>query len=198
MSEPRTRKPLVFRYIDRLSELSGYISGALMLAAMLVICYGVLLRYFFGVSTIWQTELSIYFLMFAAFVGGAYGLKHGDHVSVDILVNQVSGRKQVLMRLLAAILSFVLIATVGVIASVLWWETFEAGRGSGTAWNPPLAYPYFIVPLGMALIGLQYLSIAFELLQELRSGWLSEQRQGESEERVQDEGERLPQRETQQ
>lgn len=197
MSEPQTRKPLIFRYVDRLSELSGYVSGALMLAAMLVICYSVLLRYFFGASTIWQTELAIYFLMFAAFVGGAYGLKHGEHVSVDIVVNQMSGRKQVLMRLVAAILSFGLIATVGVIASVLWWETFESGRGSGTAWNPPLMYPYFIVPLGMGLISLQYLSIAFDLLQELRYGKTSEQGK-DSKDQAQEENENLLEGETQQ
>lgn len=198
MSGPRTRKPVVFRSIDRLSELSGYVSGTLMLAAMLIICYSVLLRYLFGASTIWQTELAVYFLMFAAFVGGAYGLKHGEHVSVDIIVNQVSGRKQVVMRLVAAILSLLLIVIVGVIASVLWWETFEAGRGSGTAWNPPLMYPYFIVPLGMTLISLQYLSIAFDLLQELRFGPVKAQTEDESEEQESQENEALLEGETQQ
>jgi TRAP-type C4-dicarboxylate transport system permease small subunit len=33
--------------------------------------HGVALRYLFGQPTIWQTEMSIYLLMFVAFVGAA-------------------------------------------------------------------------------------------------------------------------------
>ncbi|MGH3089833.1 MAG: TRAP transporter small permease subunit [Rubrobacteraceae bacterium] len=170
MSEPGSRKSLFTRSVERLSEVSGYVSGALILASVLVICYGVLLRYFLGASTIWQTELSIYFLMFAAFVGGAYGLKHGDHVSIDLVVNRFSGRTRVAINLVAALMGLALIMVVGVIGFVLWWETTLEGRRSGTAWNPPLTYPYFIIPLGMGLIALQYLVIAAELFQKLRSG----------------------------
>lgn len=170
MSEPERRKSLFARVVGWLSEASGYVSGALILASMLVVCYGVLLRYFLGASTIWQTELAIYFLMFAAFVGGAYGLKHDDHVHIDLVVNRFSGRVRVAIRLVAALLGLSLIVVVGVIGLVLWWETMVAGRRSGTAWNPPLSYPYFIIPLGMGLIALQYLVIAAELFGKLRSG----------------------------
>jgi TRAP-type C4-dicarboxylate transport system permease small subunit len=57
-----------------------------------------------------------------------------------------------------------------VIAYFLWWETTEAGRTSGTAWNVPLTYPYLIVPLGMTLIALQYLVIVVQTFQQIRSG----------------------------
>jgi TRAP-type C4-dicarboxylate transport system permease small subunit len=168
--KPDARKSLFARSVERLSEASGYVSGVLILASMLVVCYGVLLRYFLGASTIWQTELAIYFLMFAAFVGGAYGLKHGDHVRIDLVVNRFSGRTRTLINLVAALMGLSLIVVIGIIGLVLWWETTVAGRRSGTAWNPPLTYPYFIVPLGMGLIALQYLVIAAELFQKLRTG----------------------------
>ncbi len=170
MSKPRTQKSLFFRLVDGLSELSGYVSGLLILAAMLVICYGVVLRYVLGASTVWQTELAVYFLMFAAFVGGAYGLKHGHHVSIDLLVNRFSGRSQIAVRLLAAVVGLVFIVLIDVISILLWWQTTVEGRHSGTAWNPPLSLPYFILPLGMTLISLQYLAIAAELVQRLRFG----------------------------
>ena len=54
------------------------------------------------------------------------------------------------------------VATVAVIAYVLWWETTQEGMTSGTAWNVPLTYPYLIVPLGMTLIALQYLVIVVQ------------------------------------
>ncbi len=170
MSRPGTQKSFASRSIGWLSELSGYVSGVLILASMLIICYAVVLRYVLNASTVWQTELSIYLLMFAAFVGGAYGLKHGDHVGIDVLVNRLPGRAQLFVRLIAAISGFVFVVIIALIAFALWWETTQEGRHSGTAWNPPLTYPYFILPLGMTLIALQYLVIVAELFQRLISG----------------------------
>jgi TRAP-type C4-dicarboxylate transport system permease small subunit len=174
MREPGTRRSLFFRYVDRLSELSGYASGVLILASMLTVCYGVFLRYVLGASTVWQLELSTYFLMFAAFVGGAYGLKHGDHVKIDLLVDRVPEKAQLYVRLLASVLGLLFIVVVALIAYGLWWETTESGRTSGTAWNVPLTYPYLIVPLGMTLIALQYLVIALDILRQIVSGQTGE------------------------
>ncbi len=170
MSSPGNRRSSFLSYIDRLSELSGYISAVLILASMLIVCYGVFLRYVLGASTVWQLELSTYFLMFAAFVGGAYGLRHGDHVNLSLVVDRLPEKTRLYVRLVASILGFVFIAIVALIACDLWWETTQAGRTSGTAWNVPLTYPYLIVPLGMTLIALQYLVIVVELFQQIRSG----------------------------
>jgi TRAP-type C4-dicarboxylate transport system permease small subunit len=164
-----SRSPLLLRSINRLSELAGYASAVLILASMLIVCYGVLLRYVFGASTVWQLELSTYFLMFAAFVGGAYGLRHGDHVNLSLIVDRLPEKARLYVQLVASVLGFVFIAMVAAIAYILWWETTQEGRTSGTAWNVPLTYPYLIVPLGMMLIALQYLVIVVQTFQQIRS-----------------------------
>ena len=166
----RPEKFFLFRWIDWISELAGYISGLMILAATLIICEAVALRYFIGAPTVWQTELSIYLLMFAAFVGGAYGLKHGDQVNVDLFVEKLPGKAKAAVHLLAAVLGLVFVVVVAVIAFQLWWDATESGQTSGTAWNPKLTYPYFIVPLGMTLIGLQYLSIIYDRILDFRTG----------------------------
>jgi TRAP-type C4-dicarboxylate transport system permease small subunit len=184
MSEPEARRSAFSRYVSLLSELAGYASGALILISMLIVCYGVFLRYVLGVSTVWQLELSTYLLMFAAFVGGAYGLKHGDHVKIDILVDRLPEKVQLYARLLAAVLSFLFIAAVGIIAYFLWWETTESGRTSGTAWNVPLTYPYLIVPLGMTLIALEYLVIIGGIVRQIASGQTGERPPDKGEEHL--------------
>jgi C4-dicarboxylate transporter, DctQ subunit len=161
---------MLLRYIDRLSELAGYASAVLILVSMLVVCYGVALRYVFGASTVWQLELSTYFLMFAAFVGGAYGLKHGDHVNLSLIVDRLPGKTRLYVQLVASVMGLLFVAVVAVIGYVLWWETTQSGRTSGTAWNVPLTYPYFIVPLGMTLIALQYLVIVVQIIQQITPG----------------------------
>ncbi len=188
MNRSETQKSFISRFIDWLSELSGYVSGVLILASMLVICYGVVLRYVLGASTVWQTELAIYFLMFAAFVGGAYGLKHGDQVKIDVVVNRLPGRAQLLVNFVAAILGFLFIATIAVLSFDLWWHAVQTGRRSGTAWNIPLSYPYFMLPLGMTLMALQYLVIAAEILRKFTSGRNGGPMPGESENIVEETG----------
>jgi TRAP-type C4-dicarboxylate transport system permease small subunit len=171
VSEPGTRKSSVpLRYIGRLSELAGYTSAVLILASVLVICYGVLLRYFAGASTVWQTELSVYFLIYAAFVGSAYGLKHDDHVKIEFVVRRLPPRAREGVRFLTALLGFGLAVVVAALAFDLWWDATQAGQRSGTAWNPPLTYPYLILPLGMVVLALQYLALAVEIVQGIRSG----------------------------
>ena len=166
----RPNKFFLLRWVDRISDLAGYISGILILASTLIICEAVTLRYIIGAPTVWQTELSIYLLMFAAFVGGAYGLKHGDHVNVDLVIDKLPGRARIAANIVAALLGLAFVVVVAWIAFGQWWEATETGETSGTAWNPPLTLPYFIVPLGMTLIALQYISIIYDRVQELRSG----------------------------
>ena len=163
-------KFFLFRWVDRVSDLAGYVSGVLILVSTLIICEAVTLRYVLGAPTVWQTELSIYLLMFAAFVGGAYGLKHGDHVNVDLVIEKLPGKARVAANILAALLGLLFVVVVAVISFKLWWFATSTGQRSGTAWNPPMTFPYFIIPLGMTLMGLQYLSIIYDRVRELRAG----------------------------
>lgn len=147
----------LLRSIDAASEVSGYLSGVCILGSTLIICYALTVRAFGG-TTIWQTELAIYLLMFVTFVGGAYGLKHGHHVAVDLVVARLTGRARLVADLVAAGLSLTIVAVVGWRSFEMWLNATERGWTSGTAWNPPLVLPYAILPLGMALIALQYVA----------------------------------------
>lgn len=176
----RSKKLSPLKWIDWLSEVSGYLSGLLIVISMLIVCYGIVLRAS-GRSTVWQIELATYLLIFVTFVGGAYGLKHGKHVGVDLLVNKLPGKARLSVNLVSSLLCLVLVIVVGWKALETWLTAFESGWRSGTAWNIPLIYPYAILPIGMALIGLQYVAIVFREARSLVSG------KDESEEHVAEE-----------
>lgn len=168
-ASPPRREFFLLRWIDRVSEISGYLSGACIFLATLIICYAVVLRAM-GQSTIWQTELATYLLIFVTFVGGAYGLKHGSHVNVDLLLNRLPLRGRMVLHALCAVLSLVLIAVVAWHSYHMWSEAVRGNWTSGTAWNPSLVLPYAILPLGMLLIALQYLAITARALRGLVTG----------------------------
>ena len=169
-SQSKKEKFFLFRWINMISEVSGYLSGIAIVIATLIICQAVALRYLFGMSGVWTTEFAVYMLIFATFIGGAYGLKHDAHVGVDLITNQLPGRAQAALKLVASLLAVVLVMVVVWRAWLLWWEATEAGWNSETAWGPPLTYPYFILPLGFTLIALQYLVIVSNNLRQLIRG----------------------------
>lgn len=156
MHRPRKLSPL--RWVDGLSEASGYVSGILIVVSTLVICYAVVLRAL-GESTIWQTELTTYLLIFVTFVGGAYGAKHGEHVNVDLLINRLPERGRLVLNLVVSLLCLIFVVVIAWVSYEAWAIVVQLDRSSGTAWDPSLIIPYAILPVGMALIALQYVVI---------------------------------------
>jgi TRAP-type C4-dicarboxylate transport system permease small subunit len=156
------KKPLVIRGIERLSEWSGYLSGLSILLSSVIIVYQVLTRYFLGVPGVWQIEVSIYLLLFTSFVGAAYGLKHDAHVGIDLLVVKMRPRRQKQMRIFTSLMCIALTGVVGWRAFARWWEATEQGWRADTLLSTPLSIPYFILPLGMTLVGLQFIVLIYE------------------------------------
>lgn len=158
---------LSFRWANQLSQLTGYLSALALILATGVTLHAVLGRYFFGVPTVWQTEMSIYLLMFVTFVGAAYGLRHHAHVGVDLVVERLPLRGQLVMRLIAAVGALIVVLVVLWTGTQLWWEAVEGGFRSPTAWRAPLSVVYAILPLGMLLVALQYVAFIIEGVQAL-------------------------------
>lgn len=158
---------LSFRWANKLSQLTGYLSAVALVLATAVTLHAVLARYFFGVPTVWQGELSIYLLMFVTFVGAAYGLRHHAHVGVDLVVERLPPRPQLVMRIITAALSLVAVLVVLWTSFELWYEAYEGGFRSSTAWRAPLSVVYAILPLGMLLVALQYVAFLVEGVQAL-------------------------------
>ncbi len=153
---------LSFRWANALSEAAGYLSAVALVAATLVMLHGVGSRYFFGRATVWQTETSIYLLLFVTFFGAAYGLKHHAHVGVDLLVDKLPGRGKLLARLVTSLLSLALVLVVLWKGTGLWYEAWEGGFRSSTALRAPLSVVYAILPLGMLLVAFQYMAFIVE------------------------------------
>lgn len=153
---------LTFRWANVLSEAAGWLSAAALIAATAVMMHGVSQRYFFGQPTIWQTEMSIYLLMFVAFVGGAYGLKHHAHVGVDLLVDRLPERPRLVVRIVTAVLALAVSLAVLYSATHEWQAAIEGGWRTPTAWEAPLSVVYGILPLGMLLIALQLVAFIID------------------------------------
>lgn len=147
---------LIARGIDSWSELTGFACSIGIFAAGLIIVHEVIIRYM-KIPTIWQTELAIYLLMMATYVGAAYGLKHGGHIHIDIVIKLLPPKSQEVLLLVVAVLGLLISGAIAWYSWPMWWEAVEAGHHSASLWGPPLIFPYILLPLGMSFLTIQYL-----------------------------------------
>ena len=150
--------------VRRLSTLCGYLSVALLLAAVLVVCHLVFVRYALGQSAIWQHEFVTYSLVTATFLGSPYVLLTRGHVNVDLLPHYLGPRGRLAMALLASGLSLAFCGIIGW-TSIAWWHEAYVNDWRGeTVWAPRLWIPWAAMPLGIGLLCLQYLADIAALL----------------------------------
>jgi TRAP-type C4-dicarboxylate transport system permease small subunit len=158
---PIGRPGAVDRFIGAvawLSRLGGIAAAALLLAAVLVICQMVFVRYVLQGSAIWQHEFATFALIGATFIGAPYVLLTHGHVNVDLLPIYLGPRGRMALALLAALISLTFCVVVGAYGFAFWYQSWVEDWHAQTVWRPPLWIPYAAVPLGMGLMALQYVA----------------------------------------
>ncbi|MEQ8347671.1 MAG: TRAP transporter small permease subunit [Sneathiellaceae bacterium] len=144
--------------VETLSRLCGLVSMLLIAASVLVVSQMVFMRYVLGASTIWQTEFVVYAMIASTFIGAPYVLMLKGHVSVDLLPNMLGRRGRRLLDLLAALLSLAFCALLARSGWHYFHEALSKGWTTDTVWALPLWIPLLPLPLGIAILCLQYVA----------------------------------------
>ena len=141
--------------VDLLNEWTCKIFSWLVVPLMLIVFFDVTLRYVFNSPTIWAWDINLQLLGGLTALGAGYALLTNAHIGVDIIVEQLSSRKRVMVEFIIYLL---FIFSVGVF---LWqttlgvWESVLIGERYGSYWSPPV-YPVKIAMfLGVLLLWLQ-------------------------------------------
>jgi TRAP-type C4-dicarboxylate transport system permease small subunit len=141
-----------------LSRLGGIAAAALLLAAVLVVCQMVFVRYVLQGSAIWQHEFATFSLIGATFIGAPYVLLTHGHVNVDLLPLYLGPRGRLALALVAALISLTFCIILGWYGWKFWYQSYVEDWHAQTVWRPPLWVPYAAVPLGMGVLALQYVA----------------------------------------
>ena len=145
--------------IDSLNNKIGHSVAWLALFMVLVQFIVVLMRYVFGIGSIFMQESIIYMHGFLFMLGAGYTLLHGGHVRVDIFYGAASERKQAIVDffgsifLLFPVLALILIYGIPYVASS--WEILESSQRD--QWYTRSLYPQklnhrFLYPDGHARV----------------------------------------------
>jgi TRAP-type C4-dicarboxylate transport system permease small subunit len=154
---------MIVRAIESLSRLGGRVAIGLLAAAVLVVCQMIVMRYFLKASTVWQTEFVVFSLVAAMFLGAAQVLRDRGHVGVDLLPAALPARSRKMLQVVAAILSLAFLCLLGWSAWAYFHEAWTRGWTTETVWALPLWIPLLPMPVGIAMIILQYLAELMKL-----------------------------------
>jgi TRAP-type C4-dicarboxylate transport system permease small subunit len=163
------------RIINALTYLTGWTAALCLVCAALIVTEAVVIRKIFGISTIWQTEASVFLLIFTVFAGAPFVQKNEHHLNVDLVIIHLSPKTRELTLIVVSIISCILVAVIAWYSWPMWWEAVVEKYYSESLWGPPLWIPYFFLPLGMSLLFFQYIVYIVEKVNSLRRGEVREE-----------------------
>ena len=156
----------VARYIDAVNDSIGKGVAWLALAMVLVQFTVVVMRYVFGIGSIFMQESIIYLHATVFMLGAGYTLLHGGHVRVDIFYREASARRKAVVDLLGV--AFFLMPVCVLIWWASWpyvansWRVFEGSREvSGI---PAVFLLKTVILVFVALVVMQGISLAIRSL----------------------------------
>ncbi len=146
------------RGIRRVSQLCGIVAAALIGLGVLVVCEMVFVRYLLNQNTIWQTDFVTWSLVAATFVGSPYVLLTRGHVNVDLLPHHLGPRGRWWLALASIVMSLAFCLVLTVLTARFWLEAWDNRWVSDTMWRARLWIPYSSMPIGLAILCLQYIA----------------------------------------
>lgn len=152
------------RAVGALSRAVAVVATLLLIAAMVVVCEMILIRYVFRAATIWQTDFVVFAATAAIFLGAPYVLLKGGHVGVDFVEMMMSPPVRRVMKIVGALLGLAFCVVMLTASVISTHEAYEAGWKHSSMWAPRLWIPMSALPIGFGLLCLQYVAQILVLL----------------------------------
>jgi TRAP-type mannitol/chloroaromatic compound transport system permease small subunit len=120
------------RFLDRFSDLMGWIAGVLNLGMLVNVFYDAIMRYFFNTGSIALQEMEWHLFAMVFLFGIAYALKEDGHVRVDVIYDRFPARWKAVVNIAGTAL-LLLPLSVLIVEGSVWYvqEAFTSGEISG-------------------------------------------------------------------
>lgn len=145
------------KIVRMISLACGVFAAGLIVLGVFIICEMVFERSVLGTNTIWQGDFVTNCLIAATFIGSPYVLMTRGHVNVDVLPLHSGPRLRYALALFSILLGIAFVAVMTVYAYDFWHQAWANNWRSNTVWRERLWIPYAAMPIGLALLALQYL-----------------------------------------
>jgi TRAP-type C4-dicarboxylate transport system permease small subunit len=151
----RTGNNPFLRAVAAISTVAGWIAAGMIVAAVMITCQMIWIRFVLNGSTIWQTEAVVYLMIAATLMGLPYVQRLRGHVNVDLIPLALPRGARKGLAVLTLTLSITVIAVMLWYGFEFWHVAWSRGWTSDTVWAVRLWIPYLAIPVGFGLFLLQ-------------------------------------------
>jgi TRAP-type C4-dicarboxylate transport system permease small subunit len=144
--------------VARLSDAMGVAGAVLLIAMLLIVVVNVVMRYAFNSPIIWADQVATYGVVYVTFIGAPRVLARRGHVAVDILESMLSATgRRVLMVFIDAV-GLLYCAAFTLLAGREIQRIIARGAQFSDAFTVSQWVVYIVIPVGSALLALQFLA----------------------------------------
>ena len=145
------------RWFDRFNQVLAAIACTMLVLITVAICWEIVARWTFNLNNPWLVELSEITLLYVTFLGAAWVLGNDKHVTIDLIIERISGVTQrwlhLALSLLAAVTCFTLV-WFGILVAL---DQFQNEIREPTIMAPQSFWITLVIPFGFLLLGVQFL-----------------------------------------
>ncbi len=154
--------------LDRIFGFLEVVISIILVFMTLTIGYAIFVRAVNLPGPVWIVQFNEYAMLFATFLGAAWLLSKGRHVSIELVVSRFSSRNRNILKIIHSLMGIGLCATLGWYGALTTIENFQRNVINVQAVDVPMAYVLFVIPLGFLLLVLQFIRDFFVGLHAMR------------------------------
>ncbi len=149
----------VSRVIDAVNTRLGKIMGYLILASIFISATNAIIRKLFSISSNWALELQWQLFGAAILIGASWTLLRGEHVRIDIFINQMPPRWRNIVDLVGHIIVLIPFSLLGAFEAWPWVATSFAQQETSSNFGGLIIWPVKTsIMLGFILLFFQAIS----------------------------------------
>lgn len=160
---------MVIRIIESISSASGWLAQWASYVMMGLISIDVGLRYIFRKPFLWTDEISIYLMLYIAFIGAAATLKAGRHIQVDILWSRLPIKVRLWLDAITTFISLVVLCIV-LYQTILWvYQSYVTKWTAPSILLTPFWIPQSVIPIGLFFLVMQCMVGLYKAITAVRN-----------------------------
>jgi TRAP-type C4-dicarboxylate transport system permease small subunit len=148
---------LLGRLFDRLLGATAVVASIILLAMMFATVAKIAMRATLNIGILGIDQISGVMMVYMTFLGAAWVLRSDSHVMVDLLISSVGPRAQRYLNILASIIGAIVCFAMTYYASKAIGLSIRRGVMVAAELEIPRAVNLFAIPIGCALLGIEFL-----------------------------------------
>jgi C4-dicarboxylate transporter DctQ subunit len=158
------------KYLDIAEKVFAFFAGLLLLFVAFSTCTAIALRFMKIAVPLWSVQFNEYSLLWITFLGGAWLLRRGRHVSLDIVTRRVKPRALNILNIMLGFMGLGVCGLLTWITAAVAWDNFQRNVIDVRAVDVPKYTILSIVFAGFLLLFLEFFNDVYRNIRQLKAG----------------------------